>query len=450
MRKIIVTTLFLISLSTMAWAVDCPIPDTGQTKCYGNAIEITCPWWSWQPFYGQDAQYSCNPQSYTKLDANGNDLPESAAEWFMVRDNVTELIWEVKTDDSSIHDRDDTYNWQDGQDVFISALNSANFGGYNDWRMPTVKELSAIVETTTPGLSPSINTDYFPNIQTSDWYGSSTSHARRTDDAWSVRFWVGFVNSHDKSTDYYVRAVRGRQCEGFDKYIDHGDGTVTDTETGLMWQQDTVLGSTWQAALSYCENLWLAGYGDWRLPNRNELQSLVDYSREYPSINTAYFPYVSYVIWKTSDNFWSSTTYDLSAYPSSPIASGAWYVSFSYGNVATYDKSFFLPTFHVRAVRGGQCGSEDPSTTTTIDSTTTTTIQCPSEAIYGQQSQETELLRYMRDSVLSQSPEGKELITLYYEWSPAIVKAMEEDEEFKEEVKEIIDGILPLIKVEGE
>jgi len=51
---------------------------------------------------------------------------------------------------------------------------------------------------------------------------------------------------------------------------------------------------------------------------------------------------------------------------------------------------------------------------------------------------------------LSKSPEGQELINLYYQWSPEIVKAMEKDEEFKEEVKEMIDGVLGLVGREVE
>ena len=61
-------------------------------------------------------------------------------------------------------------------------------------------------------------------------------------------------------------------------------------------------------------------------------------------------------------------------------------------------------------------------------------------------SKETELLRHFRDNVLSQTPEGQEAIKLYYEWSPVIVNAMEEDEEFKENIKEMVDGVLPLIR----
>ena len=71
---------------------------------------------------------------------------------------------------------------------------------------------------------------------------------------------------------------------------------------------------------------------------------------------------------------------------------------------------------------------------------------CTAEMIYGEDSEEVELLRCLRDNVLRQSPEGREIIKLYYQWSPAIVKAMEEDEEFREDVKEMIDGVLALIE----
>jgi len=85
-----------------------------------------------------------------------------------------------------------------------------------------------------------------------------------------------------------------------------------------------------------------------------------------------------------------------------------------------------------------------------ISTSTTTTISCPSEEIYGEGSEELELLRHFRDTVLNQTKEGEELIKLYYQWSPVIVKAMEEDEEFKKEVKAMIDGVLPLIREEIE
>lgn len=88
----------------------------------------------------------------------------------------------------------------------------------------------------------------------------------------------------------------------------------------------------------------------------------------------------------------------------------------------------------------GACGNE--TTTTTI------TEICPIEEIYGENSVEVDVLRYVRDNILSKSPEGQEIIKLYYGWSPVIIKAMEEDGAFREEVKGIIDGVLLLIRAE--
>jgi hypothetical protein len=94
-----------------------------------------------------------------------------------------------------------------------------------------------------------------------------------------VYFYGGGVYGVPKTYGYYVRAVRGGQSSN--TFVDNSDGTVTDTSTGLMWQQATASGTyTWEQALTYCENLTLpaGGYSDWRMPNRNELQSIVDYS----------------------------------------------------------------------------------------------------------------------------------------------------------------------------
>jgi hypothetical protein len=70
---------------------------------------------------------------------------------------------------------------------------------------------------------------------------------------------------------------------------------------------------------------------------------------------------------------------------------------------------------------------------------------CPVTAIYGKHSEEVELLRNVRDGILINTREGQELIKLYYQWSPVIVKAMEADEEFKQEIKGMIDGIIPML-----
>jgi len=134
--------LFLINPSLWAY----PVPDTGQTESYTDT-------------FGEDSDYLINPPSYTKLDTGGNDLPDSATSWVMVRDNVTGLIWEVKTEDGSVHDEDKQYTWYDGNpdtnggyagtpgdgtdtEDFIAALNAESFGGYTDWRLPTIEKMN--------------------------------------------------------------------------------------------------------------------------------------------------------------------------------------------------------------------------------------------------------------------------------------------------------------------
>jgi hypothetical protein len=80
------------------------------------------------------------------------------------------------------------------------------------------------------------------------------------------------------------------------------------------------------------------GYTDWRLPNRNELTSIVELGCSWPTINTTVFPNTP------SSNFWSSS-------PPADYSVDAWYVCFSYGNASNYGKS---NSFAVRLVRGGQ------------------------------------------------------------------------------------------------
>ena len=94
-----------------------------------------------------------------------------------------------------------------------------------------------------------------------------------------------------------------------------------------------------------------------------------------------------------------------------------------------------------------QCDDVPTTTTTTVQVTTTTTAPggpCPSQEIYGEGSLEVALLREVRDTVLSETPEGREIIKLYYQWSPVITMALRNDKAFKAEMKELLDGILSL------
>lgn len=81
-----------------------------------------------------------------------------------------------------------------------------------------------------------------------------------------------------------------------------------------------------------------------------------------------------------------------------------------------------------------------------VDGVCTEPPPCLSSTIYDDDSNKVQLLRKYRDEVLSTTPVGQEIIKLYYLWSPAITKAMEEDDTFKREIKELIDGVLPMIK----
>lgn len=104
-------------------------------------------------------------------------------------------------------------------------------------------------------------------------------------------------------------------------YVDHGNQTVTDRATGLMWDQRETSLMNWQAAMAYCEGLSHASYSDWRLPNRNELQSLIDYTKTTaPLVNVTAFPNTS------SASYWTSTT-------TTQSISRAWNLSFANGRV---------------------------------------------------------------------------------------------------------------------
>ncbi len=105
-----------------------------------------------------------------------------------------------------------------------------------------------------------------------------------------------------------------------ENFIIHDDGTVTDTKTGLMWQQQEEAETfTWDDAMQYAKTSNFAGYSYWRLPTIDELKSLLD-EKYKPTINPLAFPNTS------EDLFWSSSPY---------ADSDAWSVNFYSGD--SYD-----------------------------------------------------------------------------------------------------------------
>jgi len=123
------------------------------------------------------------------------------------------------------------------------------------------------------------------------------------------------------------------------RFTDNGDGTVTDNLTGLMWTQNANIWGTldWNSAIDSCNSYSLAGYDDWRLPNINELHSLIDLTRSFPALPTGH-PFAGV----QAPYYWSSTTRD--------GLSTAWLVSMNMGSVYSTPKQF---TLYVWPVRGG-------------------------------------------------------------------------------------------------
>jgi hypothetical protein len=343
----------------------CPVPDSGPTKCYDDqGTELPCPK-PGEPFYGQAGNYTINEMSFTKMDNNGNDLPDDAEDWVMVRDNVTGLIWEIKqakdgiADYENPNDTDNTYTWYDtnpannlgytgdyndgkNTQAFIEQLNQKQLGGFHDWRMPSPKELASIANLAK--FEPAIDVNFFPTTP-SDWsafYWSSTSHANSTGNAWGVGFNDGDDRNGAKDSPYYVRAVRGGQCWSFDNLVINGDRTITDIASGMMWELETKnTKQTWKNAMDYCENASTAMYTDWRLPEQKELRTIVNFTRYLPAININFFHDTM------SAFYWSSTS-------NANITGLAWGVDFRIGHDSNYAKD---SSYYVRAVRGGQSRS---------------------------------------------------------------------------------------------
>ncbi|CAK0760484.1 hypothetical protein CCP3SC5AM1_2860002 [Gammaproteobacteria bacterium] len=92
-------------------------------------------------------------------------------DWACTRDNVTGFLWEVKTNDG-LHDQGN-YTWDEAMGSFVTAVNAVGLCGFNDWRLPTIKELTGIVHYSSPGSDPTIDLTYFPNTPASGIWSAS-------------------------------------------------------------------------------------------------------------------------------------------------------------------------------------------------------------------------------------------------------------------------------------
>jgi len=79
------------------------------------------------------------------------------------------------------------------------------------------------------------------------------------------------------------------------------NGIVSDSATGLQWQDNEVGPmTTWQGAIDRCEALTLGPHSDWRLPNNNELKSIIDRSKVNPAIKDGFSHTISRVYWRAT------------------------------------------------------------------------------------------------------------------------------------------------------
>lgn len=309
-----------------------PIVDTGVTTLYNNT-QVLSQISTNEPFFGQDAHYQGNAPTYV-------DNKDGT-----VTDTVTGLMWQK--------DMGQKKTFSEAQ----AEAENSNLAGYDDWRIPSIKELYSLIQYTGQSGGETANKlfideAYFVQpledtskgereIDAQTW--SSTVYKGLTMNNDVTRFGVNFIDGRikgypvsDRRTNterkMYFRLVRGNPEYGKNTFVDNNDGTITDTATGLMWQKaDSGTGINWESALQYAQSLTLAGHDDWRLPNAKELQSIVDYTRSLQETNSAAIDPIFSITSITDERgktnypfFWSSTTHLDGKDPES----GAVYVSF--------------------------------------------------------------------------------------------------------------------------
>ncbi|WP_222844132.1 Lcl C-terminal domain-containing protein [Saccharicrinis aurantiacus] len=300
------------------------IVDTKQTVYYDNAQVLAVAPKEGEAFYGQDAQFTNNSPSYTS-NADGT-----------VTDNITGLIWE-KIYQRLTHSE------------ALAYLEEKNKGEYNDWRIPTIKELyslmqfngtdvsSADMEAVPPSNAiPFIDNTYFDFDYFSNGdraidvqYYSSTKYTGVTMGKDETLFGLNLADgrikgypymSNGEEKDYSVKLVRGNTDYGKNDFEETTNNTVSDKATGLMWDKnDSGMAMEWKEALAWAQEKnaeKYLGYSDWRVPNAKELQSILDYTRSPQATNSAAIDPIFNISKITVEGgledypfFWSSTTH---------------------------------------------------------------------------------------------------------------------------------------------
>jgi hypothetical protein len=236
MEKIkLITILFIIANFTTSQPQDYPIIDTGQDLCYDTLIVISCPL-PGESFYGQDSQFDGVQFSFQ----DNNDGT--------ITDLNTGLIWQQFL-------FEDKLTYEDA----LTAADTFSLNGFNDWRLPSIKELYSIIDFRgVTGMSANesttfLHTNYFEFRYGDETIGerfidaqyvSSTEYVGTTMNGDFTVFGVNFADGRIKGYGtsmpggseklFEVRLVRGNTNYGTNNYVDNLDGTITDSATGFM------------------------------------------------------------------------------------------------------------------------------------------------------------------------------------------------------------------------
>lgn len=248
--------------STPSTSIISPVAlnDTGVTRCADQLNQdLPCPvvtHGSQDAENGRDLTANDNSDGnagfdFTKLDTNGQVLGASAISWNCVLDDVTGLVWEVKTavveprtdednDAFNLRANTNTFTWYgasrpmasgdrgvenggtcygvDSCDTagYVNAINAIALCGFTDWRLPTRAELRSIVDFSQNEPGPMLDEDYFPNAMNpdqinglhTDWYWTSQTAAGYARYGWAVNFNYGGDNQMNKHSAQHVRLVR--------------------------------------------------------------------------------------------------------------------------------------------------------------------------------------------------------------------------------------------------
>ncbi|MDO9566324.1 MAG: DUF1566 domain-containing protein [Candidatus Desulfaltia sp.] len=223
-----------------------------------------------------------------------------------ITDQFTGLMWSKDADPAA-----GPFNWFQALDA-VSGLNAKRYCGHQDWRLPNINELASLVDRSIyapalPGIHP------FLNIKA--WYWTGTTTAEYRNHAWRIYFFLGNIDyGHKYHMLNYVWPVRTIDKPGKEppekRFYDYGDGTVTDCASKLMWTKNANLAAgkmNQYDAIKFVANLnakKYCGYNNWRLPEVNELKSLVDYGKTDPVLPDGhpFLQTISGIYWSSESN----------------------------------------------------------------------------------------------------------------------------------------------------